>query len=149
MSPANKIIESFDLDNLNVEPDGLADSPLLPVRDTVVFPRILSPLFVGRDHSMRAVEAALNADSRLIVATQRDPDVDDPALEDLYPVGAEIVIGRILRMPDGTISVLAQGQRRVELIDFVQTTPFVRVEARALPEVDDLSLSTEALMGVV
>jgi ATP-dependent Lon protease len=149
MSPANKIIESFDLDNLNVEPDGLADSPLLPVRDTVVFPRILSPLFVGRDHSMRAVEAALNADSRLIVATQRDPDVDDPALEDLYPVGAEIVISRILRMPDGTISVLAQGRRRVELIDFVQTTPFVRVEARALPEVDDLSLSTEALMRAV
>jgi ATP-dependent Lon protease len=98
---------------------------------------------------MRAVEAALNADSRLIVATQRDPDVDDPALEDLYPVGAEIVISRILRMPDGTISVLAQGRRRVELIDFVQTTPFVRVEARALPEVDDLSLSTEALMRAV
>jgi ATP-dependent Lon protease len=149
MSPANKKIDSFDLDNLSVEPDGLANSPLLPVRDTVVFPRILSPLFVGRDHSMRAVEAALNADSRLIVATQRDPDVDDPALEDLYPVGAEIVIGRILRMPDGTISVLAQGQRRVELIDFVQTTPFVRVEARPLLEVDDLSLSTEALMRAV
>jgi ATP-dependent Lon protease len=149
MSPANKKIDSFDLDNLNVEPDGLANSPLLPVRDTVVFPRILSPLFVGRDHSMRAVEAALNADSRLVVTTQRDPDVDDPSLEDLYSVGAEVVIGRILRMPDGTISVLAQGQRRVELIDFVQTTPFVRVEARPLPEVDELSLSTEALMRAV
>jgi ATP-dependent Lon protease len=149
MSPANKKIDSFDLDNLNVEPDGLANSPLLPVRDTVVFPRILSPLFVGRDHSMRAVEAALNADSRLVVTTQRDPDVDDPSLDDLYSVGAEVVIGRILRMPDGTISVLAQGQRRVELIDFVQTTPFVRVEARPLPEVDELSLSTEALMRAV
>jgi ATP-dependent Lon protease len=149
MPVADNGIDSFDLGNLNVEPDGFADFPLLPVRDTVVFPRILSPLFVGRDQSMRAVEAALNADSRLVVATQRDPDVDDPSLEDLYSIGAEVVIGRILRMPDGTISVLAQGQRRVELVDFVQTTPFVRVEVRPLPEMDELSQTTEAQMRVV
>jgi ATP-dependent Lon protease len=149
MSLTENGINSFDLDNGNVESNDLANYPLVPVRDTVVFPRILSPLFVGRDQSIRAIEAALNADSHLVVATQRDPDIDSPSLEDLYPVGSEIVIGRILRMPDGTISVLAQGQRRVELIDFVQTTPFVRVQVRPLPEVADVSLSTEALMRAV
>jgi len=142
-------IDSFDLENMNVESKGLVDFPLVPLRDTVVFPRILSPLFVGRDQSMRAVDAALNADSRLVVATQRDPDIDNPSLEDLHPVGSEIVIGRILRMPDGTISILAQGQRRVELIDFVQTTPFLRVQVRPLSEVAEVSPSTEALMRAV
>ncbi len=149
MSLAENGINSFDLDNVNVESNDLANYPLVPVRDTVVFPRILSPLFVGRDQSIRAIEAALNADSRLVVATQRDPDIDSPSLEDLYPVGSEIAIGRILRMPDGTISILAQGQRRVELIDFIQTTPFVRVQVRPLSEASDVSLSTEALMRAV
>lgn len=149
MSLAENGFNSFDVDNVDVELNGLVNFPLVPVRDTVVFPRILSPLFVGREQSMRAVEAALSADSHLVVATQRDPDIDNPSLEDLYPVGSEIVVGRILRMPDGTFSILAQGQRRVELIDFVQMTPFVRVQVRPLPEVDDVSLSTEALMQAV
>ena len=143
-------LETFNLDDLSVEePTGPIDYPLLPVRDTVVFPRILSPLFVGRDQSVRAVEAALDADSRLIVATQRDPEVENPSLEDLHSIGAEIVIGRILRMPDGSISILAHGRRRVELIEFVQTTPFVRVQVRPLPEVAEVTLSTEALMRAV
>ena len=143
-------LETFNLDDVSVEePTGPVDYPLLPVRDTVVFPRILSPLFVGRDQSVRAVEAALNADSRLIVATQRDPEVENPSLDDLHSIGAEVVIGRILRMPDGSISILAHGRRRVELIDFVQTTPFVRVTARPLPEVAEVTLSTEALMRAV
>jgi ATP-dependent Lon protease len=104
---------------------------------------------VGRDQSVLAVEAALKADSRLVVATQRDPDVESPSLDDLYPIGTEVVISRILRMPDGTTSILAQGQQRVELIDFVQAAPFVRAEVRLLPEVGEVTLSTEALMRAV
>jgi len=149
MSLAKNGINSFDLDKADFESSSLANYPLVPVRDTVIFPRILSPLFVGREQSIRAIEAALNADSRLVVAMQRDPEVDSPSLDELYPIGSEIVIGRILRMPDGTISILAQGQRRVELIDFVQMTPFVRVQVRPLPEVEDTSLSTEAQMRAV
>ena len=139
----------FDLKNLNLGSDGPINLPLLPARDTVMFPHILSPLFVGRDQSVRAVDAALNADSRLVVATQRDPDVENPSLEDLYPIGAEVAIGRTLRMPDGTTSILAQGQHRVELIDLVQATPFLRAQVRLLPEVEDTTLSTEALMRAV
>jgi ATP-dependent Lon protease len=136
-------------DDVTIDSFGLTDYPLLPIRDTVVFPRLLSPLFVGRDQSVRAIEAALSADSRLVVATQRDPDIDNPLLDDLYPIGTEVVIGRILRMPDGTTSILAQGQRRVELIEFVRTTPFVRVQVRPLTEVAEHTLSTEALMRAV
>ena len=139
----------FDLNKLNLESDGPINLPLLPARDTVIFPHILSPLFVGRDQSVRAVDAALNADSRLVVATQRDADVENPSLEDLYPIGTEVAIGRTLRMPDGTTSILAQGQHRVELIDLVQTTPFLRAQVRLLPEVEDTTLSTEALMRAV
>jgi ATP-dependent Lon protease len=136
-----------DIDSL--ESYGPSEFPLLPARDTVIFPRILSPLFVGRDQSVRAVEAALDVDSRLVVATQRDPDVENPSLDDLYPIGTEVIVGRTLRMPDGTTSILAQGQRRVELVDYVQTTPFIKVKVRLLSEVTEVSLSTEALMRAV
>jgi ATP-dependent Lon protease len=150
MSSPKGDLEPFNLSDMsNLEPYGPSEFPLLPARDTVIFPRILSPLFVGRDQSVRAVEAALDADSRLVVATQRDPEVENPSLDDLYPIGTEVIVGRTLRMPDGTTSILAQGQRRVELIDYVQTTPFIRVQVRLLPEVTEVSLSTEALMRAV
>jgi ATP-dependent Lon protease len=150
MSTLKGDLEPFSLSDVsNLEPYGPSEFPLLPARDTVIFPRILSPLFVGRDQSVRAVEAALEADSRLVVATQRDPEVESPALDDLYPIGTEVIVGRTLRMPDGSTSILAQGQRRVELIDYVQTTPFIRVKVRLLPEVTEVSLSTEALMRAV
>ena len=140
---------SIKVDDLDLEFPDIADYPLLPVRDTVVFPRLLTPLFVGRDQSVRALEAALAGDSRLVVAAQRDPDVDDPTLDDLHPIGTEVVIGRILRMPDGTTSILAQGQRRVELIELVQTAPFARVRVRSVAEVAERTRSTEALMRAV
>ena len=123
--------------------------PVLPVRDVVVFPRLLTPLFVGRDQSIRAIEAAQAADSRLVVAVQRDANLDNPAPEDLYPVGTEVIVGRILRMPDGTTSILAQGQRRVELAEFVQTLPYLRVRVRPIVEVAERTLATEALMRAV
>ncbi len=149
MPVAKSELDSIDLDNINVPPPDLVAYPLLPIRDTVVFPRLLTPLFVGRDQSVRALETALAADSRLVVATQRDPEVDDPALDELYPIGTEVIIGRILHMPDGTTSILAQGQRRVELVEFVQTTPFVQVRVRPLTEITERTLSTEALMRAV
>jgi ATP-dependent Lon protease len=150
MPVVNGELESLlDSRSNEVEPYGFADFPLLPARDTVIYPRILSPLFVGRDQSVRAVEAAVNGDSRLIVATQRDPNMENPGLEDLYPIGTEVMVGRILRMPDGTSSILAQGQRRVELVEALQKNPFLRVRVRLLTEVSEMSLSTEALMRAV
>ena len=96
------------------------EMPLLPVRDTVVFPRMLTPLFVGRDRSVLALEAALVEKSQLVVVTQRDADLEDPQPEDLYSIGTEVVIGRMLRMPDGSTNILAQGHQRVKIIEFTR-----------------------------
>ncbi|MCS7259701.1 MAG: endopeptidase La, partial [Anaerolineae bacterium] len=126
-----------------------SDYPLLPVRDVVVFPRLLTPVFIGRDQSLRAIEAALAADSRLVIATQRDPAIENPTPEDLYELGTEVVVGRILRMPDGTTSVLAQGQRRVRITDYVQTAPYLRVTVQPIVEVSERTLPMEAMMRAV
>ncbi|MBN1661909.1 MAG: endopeptidase La [Anaerolineae bacterium] len=125
------------------------DLPLLPLRDTVVFPHMMTPLVVGRDRSLKAVDAALGEGNLLVVVAQRDPEVQEPDLEDLYAVGVELVVGRILRLPDGTTNILGQGRRRVQLVDLTQTEPYIRARVRALPESDQRSLSTEALMRAV
>ncbi len=132
-----------DADEIEIE------LPLLPVRDTVVFPRMLTPLFVGRDRSVLALEAALVAKSELVVVTQRDADQEDPTPEDLYEVGTEVVIGRMLRMPDGSTNILAQGQQRVKIIEYIQEHPYPKVRVRRLSEEGEKNLSSEALMRAV
>jgi len=123
--------------------------PLLPVRDTVVFPRMLTPLFVGRNRSLLALEAALAEGNQLIVVTQQDAEQEDPEKEDLYTTGTEVVIGRMLKMPDGSSNVLVQGYNRVEILEFTQENPFPRVRVRRLDEETEKSLSAEALMRAV
>ena len=126
-----------------------ADLPLLPVRDTVIFPRMLTPLFVGRDRSVLALEAALAEKSRLAVITQRDADLEEPAPEDLFEVGTEVVVGRLLRMPDGSTNILAQGHQRIEVLEFTQEEPYLRAKVRYLYEENQKNLSSEALMRAV
>ena len=128
---------------------GLVELPLLPIRDTVVYPRLVTPLFVGRDRSMRAIEAAQAADKTLVIATQRDPEAEDPRAEDLYTIGCTINLVRSLRMPDGTTSILTQGQHRAELVEFTQIEPYFRVRARLIDEPSDKPPATEALMRAV
>ena len=81
-------------------PDAL---PLLPIRDAVVFPSMILPLFVGRDVSIHAIETALEGDRLLALVTQRDPDVDEPGPEDLHAVGTVGMIMRMMRLPDGRL----------------------------------------------
>lgn len=132
-----------DADEMEVE------LPLLPVRDTVVFPRMLTPLFVGRDRSVLALEAALVEKSQLVVVTQRDADLEDPAPEDLYNIGTEVVIGRMLRMPDGSTNILAQGHQRVKIIEFTQENPYLRARVRRLAEDTEKNLNAQASMRAV
>ena len=122
---------------------------VIPLRDSVVFPQMMAPLFIGRDRSLRAIEAAVAGDLPVLVVAQRDEDREDPEPEDLYTIGTEVVIGRTLRMPDGSTSVLSQGRQRVEIVEFTQTEPFLRARAVPIWEQDHEGLPTEALMRAV
>jgi ATP-dependent Lon protease len=110
---------------------------------------MVTPLFVGRDRSMWAVDAASDNDGHLIVTAQRDPDLMAPTPSDLYSLGTFVSIGRTLQMPDGTLSLLIHGERRVEIVEFEQTEPFYRVRARLIPETVERPPSTKALMRAV
>ncbi len=145
--------ELFDLsDFFQNEPDDepeTFEAVILPLRDMVIFPRMVAPLLVGRDRSLRAVEIALEHDAYLVAVAQRDPHVEEPTPEDLYTVGADIVIGRTLRMPDGTLSLLVQGQRRVRVVEYLQEHPYLRARVESVPETAETSKTSEALMRAV
>ncbi len=129
--------------------DGTLEAPLLPVRETVLFPHMITPLFVGRDRSIKAIEAAQANNESLIVVTQRDPEMEDPRPEELYTIGTEVLIGRALRMPDGTTSVLTQGQRRAQIIEFTQIEPYLRARVHLIDDPITKPPATEALMRAV
>jgi ATP-dependent Lon protease len=122
--------------------------PLLPVRDVVIFTDMLLPLFVGRDKSIRAVDAAVAKDRFLFVATQKDPSVEDPKDGDIYSVGTISRILRILKLPDGRMKALVQGFAKARIIRYVQKRSFYRVTVELLkePETIDANLECEALM---
>jgi len=129
--------------------DAIWEVPLLPVRDTVPFPHMITPLLVGRERSLRAVEAAMAKDQRLAVVAQRDPDVQDPTEDDLYGVGAAVVIERMLRMPDGTANILVRGEDRLEILELLDQEPYLSVRGQLIRDAEDSSLSTEALRRAV
>ncbi len=140
--------ELFD-QPITADKDGLIECPFLALRDVVLFPQMVMPLFIGRERSLAAINAANNNRENLIVAAQRDNNALDPEADELFAIGTEASIGRVLRMPDETTSVLAQGRRRVEILQFTQWTPYIRVRARVITEIEDWQPNTEALMRAV
>ena len=110
---------------------------------------MVMPLFVGRERSLAAVKAAITNDENMVVAAQRDSDVTEPGVSDIYSLGTEITIGKALKMPDNSTSVLAQGRRRVEIVEFTQWDPYIRVRARVIYEPLEWDRNTEALMRAV
>ncbi|MCA9917538.1 MAG: endopeptidase La [Anaerolineales bacterium] len=129
--------------------DGHIELAFLPLRDIVLFPQMVMPLFVGRERSLAAVKAAIANDENMVVAAQRDSDVPDPTASDIFSLGTEITIGKALKMPDNSTSVLAQGRRRVEIVEFTQWEPYIRVKAKVIYEPMDWDRNTEALMRAV
>ncbi|HZF98513.1 MAG TPA: LON peptidase substrate-binding domain-containing protein, partial [Pseudoxanthomonas sp.] len=93
----------------------MLDLPVLPLRDVVVFPHMVIPLFVGRDKSMRALEQAMESDKRILLLAQKSAETDDPSAADLYSVGTLAQVLQLLKLPDGTIKVLVEGTGRVNL----------------------------------
>jgi len=133
---------------LNREPDanGMIEAAILPLRDLVVFPRMVSPIFVGRETSLLAIQEAQRKEQTVIGLTQKDPDQDFPGVNDFLPIGVEMAVGRLLQMPDGSHSALVQGRRRVEVVEFIRTTPYLMVRARVVPEPQTADRQTQALM---
>ncbi len=94
-------------------------APVLPLRDVVVYPHMVIPLFVGRDKSIRALESAMQAGKQVLLIAQKTADVDDPELEDIYQVGTLATILQLLKLPDGTVKVLVEGQDRARIINLI------------------------------
>ena len=146
LSLSQRTEELYRIPNLEPNEDGLIEAALLPLRDMVIFPRMVSPIFVGREPSLLAVQDAHQKELTVIGLTQRDPDVDEPGLDDFLPIGVEMAVGRLLNMPDGSRSALVQGRRRVEIVEFIRMKPYIRVRARILNETQTANRQTQALM---
>src|SRR5688572_33293712 len=112
-----------DIQNLDI-PEQL---PLLPVRDIVVFPYMVLPLFVGRDMSIKAIEAALAGNRMIFLATQKALDVENPKPEDIHTVGTVGIIMRMLKLPDERIKILVQGLAKAKIAGYIQTEPYYSV----------------------
>jgi len=138
--------ELYRIPNREPNPDGLIEAAVLPLRDLVVFPRMVSPIFVGREASLLAVEEAQRKEQTIIGLTQTDADLDNPGAGDFLAIGVEMAVGRLLAMPDGSHSALVQGRRRVEIVEFTRTTPYLMVRARVVPEPQTADRQTQALM---
>ncbi|MBP6806569.1 MAG: endopeptidase La, partial [Chloroflexi bacterium] len=132
-----------------IDQEGYIDCPFLPLRDLVLYPQMVMPLFVGRERSLAAIKAAVTNHENIIVAAQKDSEILEPGVNDIYALGTEVTVGKALRMPDDSTSVLAQGRRRVEIVEFTQWTPYIRVRARRIREPQTWENATEALMRAV
>ena len=139
-----RAIPGHDLESLEGN-----EYPVLPLPDMVVFPNLVTPLFLGRDRSARAVEAAEAMEVPLLVVAQRDPEILDPDLSDLYTIGTVVEVGRVLRMPDGSTTVLVQGIERARILELVDTEPYLRVRGVPLYEDERHDMASEALMRAV
>ncbi len=145
----NRTEELQRIHDATVDADGLISCAVLPLRDMVLFPRMVTPLFVGRETTLAALEAAHAAGETLAALAQRDTEIAEPGPEDLYPIGCETAVGRVLHMPDGSTTVLAQGRRRIQVVEFTQTQPYLRARARLIFEPQQRTRETEAMMRAV
>jgi len=101
--------------------------PVLPLRDVVVYPHMVIPLFVGREKSILALEQAMKVDKQVLLLAQKQADVDEPAARDLYDVGTIATILQLLKLPDGTVKVLVEGVERASVTDLQQTDYFTAI----------------------
>jgi ATP-dependent Lon protease len=109
--------------------------PVLPLRDVVVYPHMVIPLFVGRDKSMRALERAMEGERQILLVAQKSPDIDDPEIADLHQIGTLAGVLQLLKLPDGTVKVLVEGQSRVSVEDFKEEGGMLMARSRLIEPV--------------
>ncbi len=120
--------------------------PLLPLRDVVIFPHMVAPLFVGREKSIRALEEAMKTDKKILLSAQIDAKTNDPGPDDIYKVGTIGTIVQMLRLPDGTVKILVEGVNRAKLIGYEDENKFFNVEVEDLAEESESGVETNAIM---
>ncbi|TGD42865.1 endopeptidase La [Pseudotabrizicola sediminis] len=123
--------------------------PVLPLRDIVVFPHMIVPLFVGREKSVRALEEVMQDDKQILLSSQIDPTVDDPSTDGIYRVGVLANVLQLLKLPDGTVKVLVEGKTRVKITEFIDNPSFFEASAAPLSETPGDASAVEAMLRAV
>ena len=116
------------------KPSGSGVFAVLPLRDIVVFPHMIVPLFVGREKSIKALEEAMGAERQILLATQKNAADDDPEPDAIFDVGTLANVLQLLKLPDGTVKVLVEGVARAQIKNFVERSEFHEAEAEVLAE---------------
>ncbi|RME68951.1 MAG: endopeptidase La, partial [Nitrospirae bacterium] len=125
--------------------------PVLPVRDIVVFPYMIIPLFVGREVSINAIERAINSNRMILLLTQKDMSVENPGPDDLYRTGTVAMIMRMLKLPDGRIKILVQGVAKAKVLDLKFKENIIEATIEKLQDrpMQEMSIEVEALVRMV
>ena len=123
--------------------------PLLPLRDIIVFPHMVVPLFVGREKSINALEDAMGGDKEILLSAQQKAKTNDPKPDDIFRVGTLGAIIQLLRLPDGTVKVLVEGKKRVRIQDYLPNDDFFQVEVEEIPDKVEKTQEIEALMRTI
>ena len=138
--------ELYKVPDAITDADGLIECPVLPLRDLVIYPHMVAPVFVGREASLLAIEEAQMDNHTMIAFYNVIQPIDNPRVADFLSIGVEVAVGRMVSMPDGSSSALAQGRRRVEVVEFTQQEPFMIARARPLYETTALNREIDATM---
>ncbi len=128
---------------------GMQVYPLLPLRDIVVFPHMVVPLFVGRQKSINALEEALGKEKQILLTTQKDAKIDEPTSNDIYTIGTLGTIIQLIRLPDNSVKILVEGKRRSRIKEFLSSQDLFLVAVEAVKEVERITAETKALMRSV
>jgi ATP-dependent Lon protease len=138
--------ELYRVPDAEPDRDGLIECPVFVMRDMVVYPRMISPIFVEPGVNLLAIQESQLDETTMIALMQQDSDIENPGPDDFLPIGTEIAVGRLLSLADGNSSALVQGRRRVELVEFTQLEPYYRARVRPIYEPVDVDRQTDALM---
>src|SRR6266851_1550325 len=123
--------------------------PVLPLRDIVVFPHMIVPLFVGREKSIRALEEVMRGDTFILLATQKNASDDDPATDAIFEVGTLASVLQLLKLPDGTVKVLVEGAERAKILRYTERTDYYEAEAVVLADTVGERVEAKALVRSV
>src|SRR5262252_2082699 len=134
-----------DKDKKDELTSGVMRVPLLPLRDIIVFPHMVVPLFVGRQRSIKALEEATQKQGPIFLSSQKDAKTNEPTEEDIYKIGTLGTVVQMLKLPDGTVKVLIEGKKRAKVARFVANPDFFLVEVEEAPEIVERNTEVEAL----